>query len=307
MSRSIGTNLKIHMQGETLTMAVCLLIVRADGQKYGFTLIDVPITYTLTTTPFDSYGAVVYTPYETFNPTSIRTSAGSGVDGLEVQGVISETTGISDDDLSVGEFEGATVLIFQVNYNSLADGEMIDYRGFIGEITIGDVIDILYKVEMRSLTSLQKGYTGDVLNPTCRIKRFCDGQCQLDEADFTYSVSIISVTDSVTITVGSNGLASGKFDFGIIRMTSGPNSGKEKEIKFSVLSGGNQILVLKEEFPWPLTNGQTCEIVEGCDRLPATCSGRYNNKINFRGEDMLPGTNKVNEIVTSPAASSVGS
>jgi len=38
----------------------------------------------------------------------------------------------------------------------------------------------------------------------------------------------------------------------------------------------------------------TVELTEGCDGALATCSGRFGNAVNFRGEPYLPG----NDLLT---------
>jgi len=35
--------------------------------------------------------------------------------------------------------------------------------------------------------------------------------------------------------------------------------------------------------------GELVEITEGCDKMLATCAGRFGNVLNFRGEPHLPG------------------
>jgi uncharacterized phage protein (TIGR02218 family) len=44
----------------------------------------------------------------------------------------------------------------------------------------------------------------------------------------------------------------------------------------------------------PIENGCRVELREGCDKKFATCTERFNNAINFRGEPHLPG----NDLLT---------
>ena len=39
----------------------------------------------------------------------------------------------------------------------------------------------------------------------------------------------------------------------------------------------------------PPAPGDLVEIVQGCDKMLATCGGRFGNVLNFRGEPHLPG------------------
>jgi uncharacterized phage protein (TIGR02218 family) len=55
-----------------------------------------------------------------------------------------------------------------------------------------------------------------------------------------------------------------------------------------VASEGSQ-LTLQEPPPFAVVEGDLVEIREGCDKSFATCTGRFANARNFRGEPHLPG------------------
>ena len=48
-------------------------------------------------------------------------------------------------------------------------------------------------------------------------------------------------------------------------------------------------LTLAEPPPFAPAAGDLVEIREGCDKILATCTGRFGNVANFRGEPHLPG------------------
>lgn len=50
-------------------------------------------------------------------------------------------------------------------------------------------------------------------------------------------------------------------------------------------------IVLQEEFPFPLTVGDTFSLQAGCDRVHTTCIKKYANINNFRGFPAIPGNN----------------
>jgi uncharacterized phage protein (TIGR02218 family) len=49
------------------------------------------------------------------------------------------------------------------------------------------------------------------------------------------------------------------------------------------------LLALYEPPAFPPAAGDLVQISEGCDRMLATCAGRFGNVLNFRGEPHLPG------------------
>jgi uncharacterized phage protein (TIGR02218 family) len=82
------------------------------------------------------------------------------------------------------------------------------------------------------------------------------------------------------------GAAAGNaYGYGRLRWLSGPNSGLESAV---LMSDGTR-LTLREPPHFAAAAGDLVEIKEGCDKQPATCSGRFANLPNFRGEPHLPG------------------
>ncbi len=75
------------------------------------------------------------------------------------------------------------------------------------------------------------------------------------------------------------------FAFGRLRWIGGANSGLESLI--AACDGAE--LVLQEPPPFAIAAGDLVEIREGCDKSFATCTGRFANAENFRGEPHLPG------------------
>jgi uncharacterized phage protein (TIGR02218 family) len=75
------------------------------------------------------------------------------------------------------------------------------------------------------------------------------------------------------------------YGYGRLRWIGGANSG----LASCVLSSDGNRLTLREEPASAAVVGGLVEIREGCDRRFATCTGRFANAENFRGEPHLPG------------------
>ncbi len=100
------------------------------------------------------------------------------------------------------------------------------------------------------------------------------------------AVDVVTTNADFTVTyTGDLPDAQGKAGFVIV--TSGPNAGFERGIKLWTLSSNT--IVLFQAFPFLLSSLDTLIIVAGCDKTAPTCQNEYDNKINFRGQDRLPG------------------
>lgn len=287
MPKSASTNLKLHMASGALTIATCVRIIRKDGVMFGFTTHDEPFDYDLAS--LDTVGSLTYTPFSSIEPVNYRSSSGTDVDNSQFTGAKDDAY-VNTTDLKAGRYDDTTeVTVFKVNYNSLADGHVITYRGYIGEITLDD---FTYKVETLALLGRAKKDIGSETQPTCGVKRFCDSQCKLNEADFTnFGVQSNSneVGYALNLEMVSDTNPSGYYTYGIIRCVSGDNVGFEREIKSHTNSGSIAQIILKETFPLPITTSDTFDLIRGCDRSFGVCAGDFSNAVNFRGEPHLPG------------------
>lgn len=73
---------------------------------------------------------------------------------------------------------------------------------------------------------------------------------------------------------------------GRVRWTSGPNSGSESLI-IETRASGVRLRVRPEH---RVNVGDRLLVTQGCDGRLSTCSERFQNVANFRGEPHLPGT-----------------
>ena len=59
-------------------------------------------------------------------------------------------------------------------------------------------------------------------------------------------------------------------------------------------------VVLHERFPFDVEAGDSFVAVAGCNRLPNTCSGKFDNIFNFRGEPNVPGIDRLLQTGRAP-------
>lgn len=103
------------------------------------------------------------------------------------------------------------------------------------------------------------------------------------------SVDVVTDNGEFTITASIDS-PDALLTFGVLEWLTGNNAGRAKEVDSWVLS--NKTVVLFLPMPEAVVNGDTFTIQAGCDKFGSTCTNIFDNKLNFIGEEFLPG-NKV--------------
>jgi hypothetical protein len=124
--RGIPAPLFNELKSQTARIDTGWLIVRKDGQRFGFTSSDIPFTY----------GVDVYTPTNGFNPSAIMSKADFSVDNLECQALDNEL--ITEQDLASGVWDSAVVQVFWICRYHPEWGVVPLRGGILGEIIIKD-------------------------------------------------------------------------------------------------------------------------------------------------------------------------
>ncbi len=112
------------------------------------------------------------------------------------------------------------------------------------------------------------------------------GKGQYSVAAGVYSFSVLDAGAQITLKFT---YAQGYFSYGLLTWLTGANAGYKMDVRTS--SVGSITLALP--MPNPIAVGDTYSVVAGCDKTAATCKGRFNNFINFRGEPFIPGTDAI--------------
>lgn len=280
MPRTLSSDLAATLQTDTTTLAVLIKLTLTDSTVMGFSSVDRDITY----------GGVTYQAGAAANISSFQQSLSGGVNNSEVSGLITSDR-ITEADIAAGRYDGAQYQVFVVDSANLSHGAMILESGFIGQITDGNGAFI---AETRGKGQLLKQNIGEQTSASCRCRRLGDAQCKVDMTSYRVSATVTAVSsDGLTISFASG--TGGVFDFinGVIKMTSGPNSGIERDIK-----DGNPLfdLILATPFPFPVSVGDTATLDQGCNKDFSTCFTRFNNAINFHGEPLLPGNDQIIQV-----------
>lgn len=269
--KNISTALAAHIVGEVTTLATCWKLLRRDNVVFGFTDADMDI----------AVDSITYKAASGFTPSAVQNTSSFSVDNLDVEGMLSAGN-ITEADIMAGLYDFAEIEIFQVNYKDVGQGKLKLRRGWLGEVSL---VGQQFVAEVRGLTQRLSQTIGELYSSSCRAS-FADVRCKLSSASYTATGTVTAISSNQEFLDSSRTEVSGVYNFGVITFLSGANSGLSMEVK-EFLSGGKIILVLP--LPYNVVVGDSYSMVQGCDKTLATCSGRFNNVLNFRGEPHVAG------------------
>ena len=257
------------VDAELTTIAFCWRLERADGVTLGFTSHDRDL----------AIGDLLYRSAPGMLPSAITLSEGFEADTLDVRGALSSDA-ISGEDLAAGRWDGAAVALFMADWADPAAATVPLVRGTLGDVSISRNG---FEAELRGPTAALDGPVVEQTSPECRAA-LGDKRCRVDMAGWRRIVRITEVLSETAIRV-SAAAADEIYRFGSVRWISGRNCG----LATGVAASAGDRLTLRDPPHRPAEPGDLVEIEEGCDKSLATCSGRFGNAINFRGEPYLPG------------------
>lgn len=273
MAKTITSQMRSHIQQGVTTLCTCWKITRTDGTVMGFTDHDEDIEYV----------GVTYKASSGYKRTAVKTDEGLAVDGLDVMGVLDDAD-ITIEDLRNGVYNYAAVQVFVLNWADLTMGAIPIRSGRFGETVISQGKS--FQVELRGLAQVLNYTFGELYSPGCRAD-LGDARCGVDVDALLASCTIASVTTRAEFFTSGVSQATGYFNGGLVKWTSGSNSGGSMEVKD--WNNGTQKVTLFLNMPFPVQVGDTFDMYPGCNKTRDTCINKFNNIINFRGEPDLPG------------------
>lgn len=242
-------------------------VYRKDGVALGFTSHDRALTF----------GGITHRAAPGMLPTAIRRTTDLDSDNAEVSGALSHDT-ISDQDLAAGLYDHAQITIGAVDWETL-DRELF-YTGSIGRV---EEDGYAFNTELISAKAELDTDLVPRTSPTCRAV-FCGSQCGLSEARFITRRAVSAVDFDANKVLISTANPSDYMD-GQLRFLDGPQTG----VTFGIVAADPNGLTLDRPLFESPDSGTTIALREGCDHTVETCSNRFGNADNFRGEPFLPG------------------
>lgn len=249
------------------TIATYWRVFRVDGVALAFTSHDKALYF----------DGIVHRAAPGMTPSAIRLTAGLTDDDAEVEGVLSHDA-IAEDDLRNGLFDSASVEIGAVDWSNLETKPI--YVGALGQIQYDRSG---FVAELRSAKTLLDRDLVPRTSPSCRAE-FCGPRCNLSAAKFTSFATLVAI-DLASNSVEFPTRNSADYVDGKVRFLGGPQTG----IIFGIIAVEGQRLVLDRPLASAISIGTQALISQGCDHTLTTCTQRFDNSINFRGEAHLPG------------------
>jgi len=261
------------LAGEVVTLAWTWKLARRDGAVLGFTTHDRDLVR----------GGVIYRAAPGMMPSAVRLSAQLEAATMDVGGAISDAA-ITAADLDAGRWDGALVTLGALDWSDADALPLVVAAGTLGAV----------RREGAAFTAELAGFEarlGDAVvpatSPRCRAV-LGDEACRVDLAGRRWMTRAVAI-DGALVTL-AEGFAVGRFARGRLRWLDGPRAGLSE----AILGDDGARVELAAPPTAELALPLTVELTEGCDGALATCSGRFGNAVNFRGEPYLPG----NDLLT---------
>jgi uncharacterized phage protein (TIGR02218 family) len=278
--KTISNDLLSHISGEVATLATCWKLTRRDAVRFCFTDHDRDIVF-----EGDTYLAA-----SGFTPSAIENSADLRVDNLDVEGMLSASA-ITEADILAGRYDFAEIEIFRVNYTDLSQGSLMLKRGWLGEVSY---VRQQFVAEVRGLSQRLSQTVGELYSASCRAT-LGDSRCKVSLAAHTVTGAVTSASGGNQFEDTARTEAGGTFSQVLVTFTGGANIGFTIEVKEHTRRAADGQFTLVLPLPHPIAAGDTYSLSKGCDKTLATCHARFANVVNFRGEPLVPGLDRMLE------------
>lgn len=273
--RDVPSALQTHLNGTMTTTCRLLKISLRNGDEYGITTLNSDI----------EYESVTYHAANGFNSSVIATDSSYSVDNAEGYALLSsEVPGITVDMAKRGELDGATWIMYLVNWADLTQGHVALDAGDVGEVRV--VKDTVFMPELVSYAMRLRQSIGHVDSITCRAVFGTDPDSQTGcgiDADAMWAEGAVSAVDGDEpnrIFTGSES----EPPPARLRWLTGDNV----STRLYVIESADGAIEIFEPMAFPIQVGDTYEIRADCDKRLATCRDTYDNMINFKGEPLIP-------------------
>lgn len=283
-----------HLGTGATTVCRVWSVIRKDGVRYGFTDHDLDL----------AFDGMVFKASSGMTARALQQGTGLSVDNSEAVGALSDAA-ITEADLLAGRFDAAVVRCWLVNWMAV-DQRVEQFHGSFGEIqrSAGS-----FRAELRGLTEALNQPQGRVYQQGCPAV-LGDGQCRFEVSQPGFSVAlpvVSSVGDGSYQFAAQPGFAERWFERGRVTVLTGPAAGLVGLVKFDREVDGSRVIELWVDFGLAPVAGDMVRLEAGCDKLAATCKGKFNNFLNFRGFPDLPGEDWLTSYPVSSTVNDGGS
>lgn len=242
-------------------------VQRSDGVGLATTSNDRPSTV----------DGLTFDPAPDFAPTKLVLSDRLFGSELQFSGPL-VNRGLRREDVLAGRWSGAT---FELATGDWSEGTPLSVlcRGQLGLLRVKGAN---FSATLNLVPGRLREQACPQTSPECRA-RLGDRQCRIDLRERRRRLRVLAIEGAeLRVDVAEPE----RFRFGRLRWLTGKNAGLEQDI----VDAGQGWLRLREEPSAAAEPLDSVLITEGCDGRLQTCSERFDNVANFRGEPHLPGT-----------------
>jgi uncharacterized phage protein (TIGR02218 family) len=273
--REVSDAFAARLAGDVTTLCTCWVLNRRDGLRIGFTDHDRDL----------SVDGVLCSATAGIEPGAIEGVTGMAANSSSLLGALSVDF-ISADDLERGLWDGCQVRRLLVDWEEPS----LFLQEFIGRISEVRVTGEQIELEVVGLTDALSRTLGRTMMRQCDAV-FGDVRCGLDSNSVAYRGSgVVSevIGPGEVVVTGLGNYAEGFFALGRLSWLTGANAGTEYFVDRDE-SASVRRLTLGASTRSVVVEGDTFDIVAGCDKRLATCRDTFSNLLNFRGFPHLPG------------------
>lgn len=274
--KTLPSGLQAHLDFGSTTLAWCWRIERTDGEVFGFTDHDMPLTF----------GGTTYEAESGLTASEMRSSADLSVDAQDAAGAL-RSDRITETDIIDGRWDNALIEVWRVNWETPAQ-RVLMRRGNLGQITRGKTA---FTAEVRSLAHMLNQTVGRTFQLYCDAE-LGDGRCgkNVSSSTFTGTGTVTALSGDRGFTAsGLGSYAAAWFIGGLVTWTTGANAGRKAEVMRHGIASSVVTVGLYERPVHAVAVGDTFSIRAGCDKLSTTCRKKFANIANFRGFPTMPG------------------
>jgi uncharacterized phage protein (TIGR02218 family) len=254
-------------EGELTSVALCWRLERSDGAGLGLTSHDRSVVRE----------GVTYHPSPGIVPASVSRSLGLDAHSGEIAGVLSSDA-LDERALALGQWDAATIKLFAMDWTDSETASINLISGDLGEVSMdGDG----FSAELRGASAALAGPVCPSTSPLCRAE-LGDKDCRVDLAGRSMRTEVAaSAAGELTLTDAVDD----RFLLGRLRYLSGANCGRAT----TIIAVSGSVVRVRDLPRASIEPGCRIEVREGCDKRLQTCTDRFANAVNFRGEPHLPG------------------
>jgi uncharacterized phage protein (TIGR02218 family) len=304
MGRAIPSVLLDSLRSGASTTCLLMRIDPISAPSFGASLTNKNIRYD------DGQGELLYSAYVGMQPASILYGPTLAVDNSEYQGLLPEYDfPISEEDIRAGVYDDARFTLYLIDYNNLTpDTHVVIHYGTLGKMQTQDGLS--FWEELRGLSQKLKQTICARDSLTCRARLGSQPlgtgggayeereYCGIDLSGYWESGEVLSpgaepnysfTTVDPLVEESGSGIVN-YYAPGMVRWTSGLNTGSEQEIEENTAN----TISLNFRAPFSIQAGDTFEYRRDCNKFARDaakgCPSHWGAEwiSHFRGEPDIP-------------------